>query len=98
MAIEIHTPIEYFLSQLQYFLEEKNKRYGNSVTEPLTIFSKHTNKDNTQAFNNILIRLDDKLKRIKNSDELRDNDVVDMLGYLVFLAMQMDIDLSQMLD
>ena len=90
--------LDIFLSQLNAFLVEKNKRYGDSVNEPLNIFSKHTDKTYEQAFNNILIRLDDKLKRIKNADELRDNDVVDMLGYLVFLAMQMGVDLESMID
>ena len=49
------------------FLLEKNIRYGNSVLEPLAIFSKHISKDNSQAMNAVLSRLDDKLKRIKNS-------------------------------
>lgn len=55
---------------------EKNRRYGDSALTPLGIFSKGT------AESNICNRLDDKLSRIKNSPELRKNDISDMIGYL----------------
>ena len=71
---------------LRYFLQEKNKKYGNSALEPLGIFSKHIGKENSMAVNGILARLDDKLKRIKNADELRKNDVADIIGYLIILC------------
>ena|GEM_PF-832842 len=58
----------------------KNEKYGNSALEPLGIFSKN---DST---NSILIRLDDKLQRIKNASELRKNDVSDVMGYLCLLC------------
>jgi len=35
-----------------------------------------------------LNRIDDKLSRIKNSEELRKNDVVDLMGYLVLLCIK----------
>ncbi len=55
-------------------LEYKNEKYGNPALEPLNIFS---NKCKTGQ------RLDDKLARIKNSDKLKKNDVVDLIGYLI---------------
>lgn len=55
-------------------LEYKNKKYGNAVLEPLQIFSGKC-KAGT--------RLDDKLGRVKNSGELRKNDVIDLIGYLI---------------
>ena len=58
----------------------KNIKYGNSALEPIGIFAKDG------ATNSILIRLDDKLQRIKNGEELRKNDVADMLGYLGLLC------------
>lgn len=61
-------------------LLEKNKRYGNSALEPLGLFFKGT------ATDSIGIRLDDKLARVKNSDELRKNDVSDLIGYLMLLS------------
>jgi hypothetical protein len=78
--------IEKTIDSFKKFLKEKNKRYGNSVLEPLNIFSKHIKKENSQALNNMLTRLDDKLKRIQNSNLLRKNDIIDIMGYLVFLC------------
>lgn len=67
---------------LSHFLESKNAKYGNSALEPVKIFSKADSE--SQIFN----RIDDKLSRIKNSDELRKNDVVDLMGYLVLLCVK----------
>ena len=75
-------------SSMSRLVEEKNKRYGNSVMEPLGIFNSHVTEKNTESLNGILIRLDDKLKRIKNSDVLRKNDVSDLIGYLAFLCVE----------
>ena len=59
---------------------DKNKKYGNSALSPLHIFYKGDSQ------NSILIRLDDKLNRIKNnSGAIRNNDVCDLIGYLVLL-------------
>lgn len=57
----------------------KNEKYGDSALNPENIFYKG---DST---NSIKIRLDDKLKRIKNSQETRINDVADLIGYSVLL-------------
>jgi hypothetical protein len=65
---------------LRDFLVEKNKRYGNAALEPQNVFS----KDNAE--NSILIRIDDKINRIKNSNELRKEDIHDLMGYLVLLC------------
>ena len=65
------------------FLSEKNKRYGSSAVEhKLDIFDKIINSDlEPIQVKGILIRLLDKLKRIQNSEELRKNDVADIIGY-----------------
>jgi hypothetical protein len=61
------------------FLLEKNKRYGDSAQNPIQVFSKESAEGQIRA------RLDDKLRRIKNSDELRKNDVSDVFGYVALL-------------
>ena len=61
-------------NSLADLLEYKNKMYGNSALEPLNIFN---NKCKVGQ------RLDDKLARIKNSNELRKNDICDLIGYLI---------------
>ena len=69
------------LDQIEDMLVAKNKKYGNSALEPLGVFSQLSAKDG------LLVRIDDKLKRIKNGSLDRDDeDVVnDLIGYLVLL-------------
>jgi hypothetical protein len=67
---------------------EKNIRYGNAALEPLGVFSKHIKVENTEALNGILVRLDDKLKRVKYGEEIRKNDVSDLMGYLALLCIE----------
>lgn len=62
---------------LAKMLEIKNSRYGESALTPLDIFAKHHSYGS---------RLDEKLARVKNSDELRKNDVADLLGGLILIC------------
>lgn len=71
----------------------KNARYGNAALEPLRIFSK---KDSTET--DIPARLDEKLSRIKNSPELRVNDIADLIGYSILLLVQMGVKKQDLLD
>lgn len=73
-------------------LIEKNKRYGNSAIQPASVFSK------VSAEQAILVRLDDKLKRVQNSEELRKNDIFDLIGYLTLLAVSKDWTFEDMVD
>ena len=61
-------------SSIAKMLEEKDKRYENAANQPLQIFSKHFNYGS---------RIDEKLARVKNADELRKNDVADIIGGLM---------------
>jgi hypothetical protein len=65
---------------LAEFLITKNRAYGNSALNPIRIFSKSENSSNS-----LLIRCDDKVNRILNSDELRENDCKDLCGYLILI-------------
>jgi hypothetical protein len=69
------------LEQIERMLVEKNRKYGNSALEPLGVFSQLSAKEG------LLVRIDDKLKRIKNGSlDKDDEDVVnDLIGYLVLL-------------
>jgi len=69
------------LIEIKDLLVYKNKKYGNSALEPLGVFSQLSAKEG------LLVRIDDKLKRIKNGSlEKDDEDVVnDLIGYLVLL-------------
>ena len=67
--------------ELGEFLICKNRSYGNSALNPLGIFAP------ADAELLIRTRLDDKLNRIANNapDDLEDNELVDLAGYLVLL-------------
>src|SRR5574343_172072 len=73
-------------------LIEKNKRYGDSAISPAGVFSK------ISADQAILVRLDDKLKRVQNSEELRKNDIFDLIGYLTLLAVSKGWTFEDMID
>lgn len=75
------------MDSMKDLLLYKNEKYGDSALSPNNIFYKG---DST---NSILIRLDDKIGRIKNNpDSLpRMNDVCDIIGYCVLLLVSMGI-------
>ncbi len=60
-------------------LTYKNFKYGNSALEPIDIF---------QGKCKVGQRLDDKLSRVKNSSELKKNDIVDLIGYLTLTCIE----------
>jgi hypothetical protein len=62
---------------IKELLLEKNLRYGNSALEPMRIFSAAAPDEA------LLVRIDDKLSRVNQGAEIRRNDVVDLIGYLV---------------
>lgn len=65
-------------SDIRDMLIEKNKKYGNSVLTPLSLFSK------TDPLTQIDVRIDDKLSRIKQSaDGDTEDAVMDLVGYLI---------------
>jgi hypothetical protein len=66
--------------EIKDLLLEKNRKYGDSALNPVRIFSK------ASTIEQLYVRLDDKLSRIKNAqdDDLEDP-VTDAIGYLVLL-------------
>ena len=71
---------------MAHLLVAKNQRYGNSALEPMRVFS------NADPAAGILVRLDDKLSRIKYASNegnlLRKNDIADMIGYLILYCVK----------
>ena len=64
--------------ELKEMLLEKNKRYGDSALNPVRIFSK------ADPIESLLVRMDDKLSRIRTMDPDDAEDAyLDLLGYLV---------------
>ena len=68
------------VKDIEVLLVEKNKAYGDSAIDPIRIFSKADNLEQ------IYIRIDDKLSRVKRGHEyLGDDTIKDLIGYLVLL-------------
>ncbi len=71
-------------------LIEKNISYGDSALTPIRVFSKADNLEQ------IKVRIDDKLNRIVNSESYPgDNDIDDLIGYLILLKIAVDKNKSQ---
>jgi hypothetical protein len=81
---EFANKVSSYLLEIRELLITKNLKYGNSALEPLGVFSKLSAKEG------LFVRIDDKLKRIKNGSlEKDDEDVInDLVGYLVLLKIQ----------
>ena len=64
----------------------KNDKYGNSALEPLNVFSE------AGAVAGIKMRIDDKLKRIKNAGlvDATEDTLQDLAGYLILLMIAKD--------
>jgi hypothetical protein len=77
---KVELEITKICNELADFLIQKNRAYGNSALEPVRVFSKSGNQEQ------LLVRIDDKLSRfLKGSEFPGDNDIDDLIGYLVLL-------------
>ena len=79
---ETQAQISLICDDIKELLLYKNRKYGNSALEPIRVFSK---ADDVEQ---ILVRIDDKLNRIKQGSGLIDEDedvLIDLIGYLVLL-------------
>jgi hypothetical protein len=67
-------------NEIRDLLMRKNLAYGDSALDPVRIFSK------SNGIEQILVRIDDKLSRFaRGKDYPGDNDIDDLIGYLVLL-------------
>jgi hypothetical protein len=63
---------------LKELLLDKNRKYGDSALNPLRIFSQ------ASTVEQLKVRMDDKLSRLRNAQVDEDEDpVTDLIGYLV---------------
>lgn len=65
-------------------LVRKNASYGNSALSPVRIFSKSSDIEQ------IYVRIDDKLSRIKSGSSLGEDTIMDLIGYLFLLKIKME--------
>ena len=70
------TELEEIFDKLKELVIYKDDKYNGAADSPLNIFTgKHKYG----------YRIDDKLKRIQTSSELRKNDIVDLIGYIALI-------------
>lgn len=81
------TSAEHIVNECEIIKElllEKNRKYGDSALNPIRIFSK------SSPVEQILVRLDDKISRLKNKQIDEDEDVIsDLIGYLILLKISL---------
>lgn len=71
--------------EIAQMLVEKNISYGNSAMDPVRIFA---SSDNVEQ---LKVRIDDKINRVKNNKGFAgDNDIDDLIGYLILLKIALD--------
>lgn len=71
--------------EIAQMLIEKNISYGDSALSPIRTFAQ------SDGIEQIKVRIDDKLNRIKNNKGFAgDNDIDDLIGYLVLLKIAVD--------
>lgn len=74
--------VDEICGRISDLLKRKNASYGNSALDPLRIFSA-LNPDEQ-----IRVRIDDKLSRIKRgNDSFNEDTLLDLVGYLILLMM-----------
>jgi len=73
--------------EIAHLLIDKNISYGDSALSPNRIFAQSDNIEQLK------VRIDDKLNRVKNNQGYAgDNDVDDLIGYLILLKIAIDND------
>ncbi len=84
---ETQKEIAKICDDIKELLLYKNLKYGNSALNPIRVFSKSNDTEQ------LLVRIDDKLNRIKHGENILydDEDVIqDLIGYLVLLKISLN--------
>ena len=91
MSIMSQMHIASVCDDVKQLLLEKNAKYGDSALNPVRILS------NSPPTEQILVRIDDKLNRIKQGGILEDDEdvVLDLIGYFVLLKVALKIDYNE---
>jgi hypothetical protein len=87
----VQSMIKRICDDISDFLIAKNNSYGNSAINPSRIFAK------SSAEEQIAARIDDKLNRIMNNQSWAgDNDLDDLIGYLILLKVVREINAEEL--
>jgi len=89
MSSETQHQIAQLCDRVKNLLLEKNLKYGDAALNPLRVMSQ------ASPIEQLLVRIDDKLNRVKQGAGLlaSDEDVVlDLIGYFILLKIALDND------
>lgn len=87
MSKETEDQIGRVMREISDMLIAKNRAYGDSALDPVRVFSK------SDAIEQIYVRIDDKLSRVKRGHEYPGDDTIfDLVGYLVLLLIAKERD------
>ena len=88
MSVMSQIQIANVCDDVKDLLLQKNAKYGDSALNPIRILSKASPTEQ------ILVRIDDKLNRIKQGNILEDDEdvVTDLIGYFVLLKVALTND------
>lgn len=75
--------IEKIADEVVQMLLVKNESYGNSALDPVRIFSK------SDSVEQLKVRIDDKLSRLKRGKDIGEDTINDLIGYLFLLKIAM---------
>lgn len=79
-SLSFKDALDTVLESIRAMLLEKNERYGNSALNPVRIFSKAPVREQ------ILVRMDDKLSRIRTlAPDDQEDAIQDLIGYLILM-------------
>lgn len=85
LMTETQYKIVAILDKIEILLLEKNRKYGDSALNPTRVFSK------TSTVEQLKVRIDDKLSRVRSSQSDEDEDVIiDLIGYLVLYMIALE--------
>lgn len=77
---EFDKKVDKICEEIATLLKEKNRSYGNAALDPIRVFSR------LDSYQQLLVRVDDKLSRIKRGDNRFQEDTVrDLVGYLILV-------------
>ena len=84
--VDSHHDISTVCDNVKQLLLEKNMKYGDSALNPIRVLSKAGPSEQ------ILVRIDDKLNRVKQGDILQDDEdvIMDLIGYFVLLKIALE--------
>ena len=90
MSKQTEEDITRIARSVEEMLIAKNRAYGDSALDPVRVFSKH------DAIEQIYVRIDDKLSRVKRGHEYPGDDTIfDLVGYLVLLMIAKERETSE---